>query len=43
LLVFPGEWLVFVVYVIVGATSVVGTAIAVYGLLGREGASGRSR
>jgi hypothetical protein len=38
------EWLVFVVYVIVGVTSVIGTAIAVYGLLGRDrGASPRLR
>ena len=30
------EWVVFVIYVIVGATSVIGTAIAVYGLLDRR-------
>jgi hydroxylaminobenzene mutase len=34
------EWLVFVVYVIVGVTSVVGTLIAVYGLLGPRRRSG---
>jgi hydroxylaminobenzene mutase len=41
---YVSEWIVFVVYVVVGVTSVVGTAIAVYGLLGRgRDASVRSR
>jgi hypothetical protein len=41
---YVSEWIVFVVYVVVGATSVIGTAIAVWGLLDRgRGAASRPR